>query len=186
MLAILNDQLSHALTSSGSTMDTAQREQWRARAFEIERRYMASDLSRQRQLLQPLTTFALLCKLARFFNLCSENRMEEALQLVESLDILPVDAGSVARCVENFANLASEVRQCFTALLPAAMMALYTLYSSTKSRLAGGTVDALTAERYLQLLRTKNRAIMTFVGMIDYRLPSNISAQLVRLDVMMV
>ena len=91
--------------------------------------------------------------------------------------------------------LTDEVRRTIPDVLLATMNILFTNYKSTKAtastppNTAGRTFTSKSAdggrEWHLEDLRDQARALITFAGMIPYRMPGDTNARLVQMEVLM-
>ncbi len=79
--------------------------------------------------------------------------------------------------VANFRLLQDEVRRNLPDLLIATMTILFAQFKRAK----GGQGQ----EVHLQSLREKARAVLTFTGIIPYRMPGDTNARLVQMEVLM-
>jgi len=111
----------------------------------------------------------------------AEGRLDRALEIVESTDLVPLD-GDVAkinRRAEEFKDLHDALQRNLHTYLPLAMDAIAGVYQKVK------TSNAPDASRQLTLaaLRKKSRSLMVFAGMLRYRLSPDVYSYLARLDV---
>ncbi len=97
--------------------------------------------------------------------------------------------------VSNFRVLQDEVRRNVPDLLLAAMTILFAQHRQAKggAAAAGGAQLGQPGqprpqdgrERHLDSLREKAKALITFAGMIPYRMPGDTNARLVQMEVLM-
>jgi nuclear pore complex protein Nup93 len=92
--------------------------------------------------------------------------------------------------VNAFKSFTEEIRRNLPDILLAAMISLHQNYKEVKAG-GGGAAPGRKAtedggkETILNLLRTQAKAMITFAGMLPYRLPGDTSARLVQLEVLM-
>ena len=96
--------------------------------------------------------------------------------------------------VATFRLLTDEVRRTIPDVLLATMNILFTNYKElkeattnpnfTSASFASKTADG-GREAYLEELRDHARALITFAGMIPYRMPGDTNARLVQMEVLM-
>jgi len=92
--------------------------------------------------------------------------------------------------VTGFRQYTDEVKQCIPDLLLAVMNILYSKYRQVKSdddvtnRSFRKRVES-EKQSYLDSLRREARSIVTFAGLLPYRLPGDSNARLVQIDVLM-
>jgi len=111
----------------------------------------------------------------------AEGRVDRALEIVESTDLVPLD-GDVAkinRRAEEFKELHDSLQRNLHTYLPLAMDAIAGVYQKVK---ASNTPDA-SRQMTLATLRKKSRSLMVFAGMLRYRLSPDVYSYLARLDV---
>ena len=91
--------------------------------------------------------------------------------ILTRVKILPMSASQVDLAVSSFRQLGDEVRRNVPDLLLAAMTALHSQYR-------GGSGGA-------ENIREKAKSLITYAGMIPYRLPGDTNARLVQMEVQM-
>ena len=121
--------------------------------------------------VQGRETLFLLLDLATFFDLYHAGKLGECLDTLARVNILPLSPGQVDLSVSTFRQLGDEVRRNAPDLLLAAMTALHSQYR-------GGSGGA-------EAVREKARSLITYAGMIPYRLPGDTNARLVQMEVQM-
>lgn len=109
------------------------------------------------------------------------NRLEDALAIIENLNIIPLDGdlASIIRRAEDVKELDDTVLRNFDTILLTTMNILYKIHSQLKESPYG---DA-SRQQKMNDVRKKARALMMFSGMLRYRLSSETYATLTRLDV---
>ncbi|KAG8175420.1 hypothetical protein JTE90_021117 [Oedothorax gibbosus] len=136
-------------------------------------------------------TFFLLLDLMAFFNFYHNNQHVDALDTIKDLKILPFDIKDVEQKVTSFSSYSEEVRRNFPDVLLATMNILYSEYKKTKQT-ANILQDSryknenLNQEKNISYLRSQASALITFAGMIPYRMPGDTNARLVQIEVLMI
>ncbi|XP_067934981.1 nuclear pore complex protein Nup93-like [Watersipora subatra] len=190
-LRLLSQLLSSHLSEpsvSGSAKDRIH-----SLALDIAKRYKSyTDMSKQTS-----GTFYLLLDLALFFEQYHSEQMDKALDIIKQLKILPSTLDTVEQRVNSFKYYENEIRQALPDILLATMNILLTLFkkmrpvSSNSSRLDQSTsfsfvgVDDGGRNTVVSSLREHARALITFAGMMPYRLPGDTSARMVQMEVLM-
>lgn len=88
--------------------------------------------------------------------------------------------------VGNFRLLQEEIRRNIPDLLLSAMSILFAQYKQSKSATPGrGMGQDGGRERHLDTLRDRAKALITYAGMIPYRMPGDTNARLVQMEVLM-
>ncbi len=88
--------------------------------------------------------------------------------------------------VSTFRVLQEEVRRNIPDVLLATMNVLFAQYKQTKGATPGrGAGQDGGRQRHLESLRDKARALITYAGMIPYRMPGDANARLVQMEVLM-
>jgi len=111
----------------------------------------------------------------------AEGRLDRALEIVESTDLIPLDGdvAKVNRRAEEFKDLHDALQRNLQTYLPLAMDAIAGVYQKAK---ASNVPDA-SRQMTLAALRKKSRSLMVFAGMLRYRLSPDVYSYLARLDV---
>ena len=115
-------------------------------------------------------TLFLLLDLATFFDLYHNGKLSESLDTLVRVKLVPMAGSQVDMAVTTFRQLSDEVRRNIPDILLAAMTALHSQYK------AGAAADNI---------RDKARSLITYAGMIPYRLPGDTNARLVQMEVQM-
>jgi len=135
-------------------------------------------------------TFYLLLDLMYFFDLYHSQQHDIALDTIKKIKLLPFTPDAVEHKVTGFRQYTDEVKQCIPDLLLAVMNILYSKYRQVKSdddvtnRSFRKRVES-EKQSYLDSLRREARSIVTFAGLLPYRLPGDSNARLVQIDVLM-
>ncbi|KAI0056773.1 nucleoporin-interacting protein NIC96 [Artomyces pyxidatus] len=122
-----------------------------------------------------------LLRIREAMNAKAAGRMEVALEVMESTDLIPLD-GDVAkinRRTEEFKDLHDALQRNLQTYLPLTMDAIAGVYQKVK---ASGVPDG-SRQMTLTALRKKSRSLMIFAGMLRYRLSPDVYSYLARLDV---
>ncbi|CAL1263287.1 unnamed protein product [Larinioides sclopetarius] len=136
-------------------------------------------------------TFFLLLDLMQFFNYYHNNQYVDALDTIKGLKLLPFDNQEVEQKVSVFSSYSEEVRRNFPDVLLATMNILYAEYKKAKQTV-NITQDLryknenINQEKHISYLRSQASALITFAGMIPYRMPGDTNARLVQLEVLMI
>ncbi|KAJ1724920.1 nuclear pore complex subunit [Coemansia erecta] len=134
-------------------------------------------------------TCSTLLALMDFFSLHRRGAFEDALQVIEGTQLLPLSdvsestATSVAagQYAERVRSLDDSITRNFSLILLTAMDTLSRLYAGLKE---SPFLDAVKQASMI-VLRKKARCLMVFAGMIQFRMPSDTYAKLNRMDVFM-
>ncbi|KAI9505888.1 Nup93/Nic96-domain-containing protein, partial [Coemansia spiralis] len=118
-----------------------------------------------------------------FLNCYQRGAYEDALELIESTQLLPLsgDVSTATQHAERVRSLDDSITRNFSLILLTAMDTLSRLYAGLKE---SPFLDAIKQANMLQL-RRKARGLMVFAGMIQFRMPSETYAKLNRMDVFM-
>ncbi|KAI0266882.1 nucleoporin-interacting protein NIC96 [Gloeopeniophorella convolvens] len=122
-----------------------------------------------------------LLRVREALNAKAEGRLDRALEIVESTDLIPLDGdvAKVNRRAEEFKDLHDALQRNLQTYLPLAMDAIAGVYQKIK---ASGAPDA-SRQMTLAALRKKSRSLIMFAGMLRYRLSPDVYSYLARLDV---
>lgn len=183
-LEILNKLLSQVISASSGLQSP--RDRLHAMAFDLAQRYRAlgHNASQSR-----INTFFVLLDLMQFFNLYHAGELDTALDVMRKLKLIPLKNDMVEERVASFRQYNDEIRRNFPDVLLATMNILYENYRKTRgsglSPLVESQRDDGGQEKYREILRHQARALITFAGLIPYRLPGDTNARLVQLEVLM-
>lgn len=122
-----------------------------------------------------------LLRLKEMFNLYEQNRLENALTILEQLNIVPLDGDlvTIIRRAEESKDLDEAILRNFDTLLLTTMNILYKIHTALKESPYG---DA-SRQQKMNDIRKKARALMMYAGMLRYRLSGDTYSHLTRLDV---
>lgn len=163
VLQILTMLLSEVLPSANSA--ESERSKLEELAIKIANRYCEPHVDVPRELAG---TFYLLVDLMTFFDSYHSKQYKEALEIMHKLKILPFNPSEVEAKSREFNRYPEEIRRNISDILMATMDMLYSTYKELPS----------------PDLKLKAKAIITFAGMIQYKLPSNTIARMIELEVL--
>ncbi|XP_065064334.1 nuclear pore complex protein Nup93-like [Rhopilema esculentum] len=185
VLEILNGRLSQVVSLSSGPHSA--RERLHTLGVSIASRYKSRGC--QASKLRS-STFYLLLDLMYFFDLYHAQEHEQALDTMKKIKLLPFSMESVEQKVTAFRQYSDEIKQCIPDLLLATMNILYAKYCKMRSeedvtnRSFRKRVES-EKQSYLNSLRADARSVVTFAGLLPYRLPGDTNARLVQLEVLM-
>jgi nuclear pore complex protein Nup93 len=127
-----------------------------------------------------LASFRMLLQLCDFIDLYHSAKYHEALDTIANLGLLPFENAAIETCTANFKNVSDPVRRNFAEILLAAMTCLYRMFIQIKD-------EGLNAEReaFLRSLKLRAKALVTFTGLINFRMPADTQSRLVRMEASM-
>lgn len=138
-------------------------------------------------------TFFLLLDVMTFFDTFHANKHQDALDILKKLKLIPFQTEEIEQYVSAFRDFADEIRRCLPDLLLAAMSCLHALYTSTKSSAPRVTSagkqfvgsGAGGSDKHLAYLQKQAQTLITFGGMVPYRMPGDTIARLVQKEMLM-
>ena len=163
VLEILTKLLSEVLP--GRKSDKSERGKLENLALKIANRYCEPEINAPREIAG---TFYLLLDLMTFFNYYHSNQYAEALDTIHKLKLLPFNQSEVEVKSREFNKYPEDIRRNISDILLATMNMLHTTYKEQPS---------------LEI-RQKAKALITFSGMIQYRMPCDAIARLIELEVL--
>ncbi|KAJ1781567.1 nuclear pore complex subunit, partial [Coemansia sp. RSA 2399] len=127
-----------------------------------------------------VSTCATLLAITEFIAAHTRGAYEEALELIASTQLLPLDGdvAAAAQHAERVRTLDDSITRNFSLVLLTAMDTLSRLYSGLRE---SPFLDAIKQTK-MQDLRRKARGLMVFAGMVQFRMPPETYAKLNRLD----
>jgi len=164
VVELLNKLLSQVISSppiSESNRDRLQRQ-----AVSIARRYKSLGVSGGRD---ATATLFLLLDLATFFDLYHAGRTNEALDTIDKVKVVPLKQSDIDYQVSGFKLLDDSIRRNVPDILLAVMTILHNQYKKQPH----------------PSIRDKARSLITYAGMIPYRLPGDTTSRLVQMEVLM-
>uniref|UniRef100_A0A2R5LLL6 Nuclear pore protein n=2 Tax=Ornithodoros turicata TaxID=34597 RepID=A0A2R5LLL6_9ACAR len=181
---LLNKLLGQVVPQQSTAGST--RERVETLAVEIAKRYRTNGSSAS---TDTMSTLYLLLDLATFFNQAHSGKKTQALETMQKLNLLPFSTEEVETKVTNFSLFTEEIRCILADVLLATMNLLHTQYKELRSGGTSGTAmlsgRGKDTEGQLLYLRMQARALITFAGMIPYRMPGDTNARLVQMEVLM-
>lgn len=160
---ILTKLLSEVLP--GRQSEKSDRDKLENLALTIANRYCEPEINAPREIAG---TFYLLLDLMTFFNYYHSNQYSEALDTIQKLKLLPFSTSEVEVKAREFNKYPEEIRRNISEILLATMNMLYATYKEQPS---------------LEI-RQKAKALITFSGIIQYRMPCDAIARLIELEVL--
>ncbi|BGP26679.1 nuclear pore complex protein Nup93 [Rhodotorula toruloides] len=137
---------------------------------------MGGKVSRRRR-----ETCEVLMRLKDAMGVYEQGKLEQALQTIESTNLIPLhsDLVHLIRAAEDLNSVDDAIVRNLDVVLVATMTILYKLHQQLKDSPFGGDQSR---QQKMQELRAKARSLMTFAGMLRYRLTAETYSQLMRLD----
>ena len=179
VIELLNKLLAQVI--SLPPVPESRRDRLQRQAVEVAKRYRATGLSATED-----GSFFLLLDLMTFFDMFHCKKMDEALDIIGKIRIIPLAQSEIDSMVGTFRMLSDEVRRNIPDILLATMNILFTKYKESKnSAPSRGIHQDGGRQRHLEMLRDQAKAIITFAGMIPYRMPGDTNARLVQMEVLM-
>ncbi|XP_028392080.1 nuclear pore complex protein Nup93-like [Dendronephthya gigantea] len=181
---VLNKLLSQVVSAAPSPHSN--RDRLKELAFSVAERYKSqgNNASRFRT-----NTFYLLCDLMQFFDLYHLKQIDDAFEVMRKLQLVPLSGESVDQKVSAFRQYTDEIRRCLPDILIATMSILYSKYKERRPDYPSSPSSFQRGEGGLQAfrknIRQQARALITFAGLLPYRMPGDTSARLVQLEVLM-
>eukprot|EP00088_Acartia_fossae_P030106 TRINITY_DN31070_c0_g1_i1.p1 TRINITY_DN31070_c0_g1~~TRINITY_DN31070_c0_g1_i1.p1 ORF type:complete len:556 (-),score=108.67 TRINITY_DN31070_c0_g1_i1:128-1717(-) len=163
VVQLLNKLLSQVISSP--PIAESVRERVRKQAINIARRYRNLGVSGGQE---ASATLFLMLDLATFFDFYHEAQHALALDTIDKIKLIPLRQADVDHRVSGFRVLEDGVRRNIPDILLATMTILHNQYQ----------------DQAHQSIREKARALITYAGMIPYKLPGDTSARLVQMEVL--
>ena len=155
-------------------------EKGRLKAFrearEFYEKYLANNKGHVVSQLESLGRLDLARSLEFLLNICSlfdmisSGKFSDALNILDTLGIVPRDEGEVALCTQRLTAMDKSVIPVLDVLLLQAMDCIERHYLATKSNFRTQPGVATDKENLLQSLRNRARAIVLFAGLSGQRL----------------
>lgn len=171
----------------GRKSDRSTRDRLETMALKIADRYCEPESNAPRDISG---TFYLLLDLMTFFNYYHNSQYNEALDTIQKLKLLPMISSEVELKAREFTKYPEEIRRNIADILLATMNMLYASYRDAKSSSHNTSAKITLAsnvqicEHQCQDIRQKAKSLITFSGMIQYRMPSDTIARLIELEVL--
>jgi len=178
----------------------SRRDRLQRQAVEIARRYRLFGTNASKE---AAAGFFLLLDIMTFFDAFHSRLNDVAMDVISKIKIIPLIQNDVDMMVASFRLLPDEIRRIIPDILVATMTLLHSKYKSVKSESKlptfstdnhvnwkQNTINSVSnsdggKESYLSNLRDQARALITYAGMIPYRMPGDINAKLMQLEVKM-
>ncbi|CAI5726592.1 unnamed protein product [Hyaloperonospora brassicae] len=177
-IVLLNSQLSSTLSAT-----RPEREEWFREAKEFSELWMRSPWVQtiaNRHARTVAIAFQTLLNMSIFLEVFEKQRYEDAIAFVDELGVVPTqNSDNLSLCVDRFLAFDESVRQNFHILLMGYMECLVRDADRLKAQLSGEVRRVGIAA-----LRGKAELVVTFAGMIKYRLPTGINERLNRMESM--
>jgi len=159
----------------------SRRDRLQKQAVDVAVRYRANGFAASED-----AAFFLLLDLMTFFDLFHSKKIDEALDIISKIKIIPLAQNEIDSMVATFRMLSDEVRRNIPDILLATMNILFTKHKDSKaSAPSRGLHQDGGRSRHQEMLRDQAKAIITFAGMIPYRMPGDTNARLVQMEVLM-
>ncbi|XP_074596089.1 nuclear pore complex protein Nup93-like [Brevipalpus obovatus] len=173
---------------SAKKVPGSKKQRLEAVALKLAERYHLYGHNANKELV---SIFHLILDLITFFHYYHTGKYEDAMETIEKLNLIPLKMELIDTKANEFGSYAEEIRRNIPEVLVAVMSVLHAQYKKLKSLtpqasnkfgIIGNTTEK---EAILQSLKEKARLLITYAGMIPYRMPGDINARLVQLEVMM-
>lgn len=178
ILVLLNLQLSSTLSAA-----RPEREEWFREAKEFAEKWMRFPWVQtiaNRHARTAAIAFQTLLNISIFLEIFEKQQYEDAIGFVDQLEIVPTqNSSNLSLCVDRFLAFDESVRQNFHILLLGYMECLVRDADRLKSQVSGEVRRAGIAA-----LRERAELLVTFAGMIKFRLPSGTNERLNRMEAM--
>ncbi|MCJ8733278.1 hypothetical protein PDJAM_G00221470 [Pangasius djambal] len=181
VLELMNKLLSPVIAQVNAPQSN--KERLKNMALGIAERYRTNGIAGEKSVDH---TFYLLLDLMTFFDEYHNGHIDRAYDVIERLKLVPLSQDQVEERVAAFRNFSDEVRHNLSEVLLATMNILFTQYKRLKGATAGtpGRQQRSLEDRD-SILRSQARALITFAGMIPYRMAGDTNARLVQMEVLM-
>ncbi|CAG8522504.1 2009_t:CDS:10, partial [Ambispora leptoticha] len=129
----------------------------------------------------------LLLDLTEFVNFYNQKDYVRALELIERMNIIPLEAdmAEMAKRNQELSGKSEEIRRNYPALMLLTMECLYEYHQQLKTRPSPGPLFDTDSFSKMHELQRKARNIMQFVGFVKNSLPSDIYNRLAHFEVLM-
>lgn len=188
-LTILNTLLTTKISEKPG-IETSNRDQLEGLALKIAERYSSNG---NRANSSTSGTFFLLLDLMTFFSSYHKQSYIDALDIIEKLQVVPFNENQIGSKASEFKSYSKEIQHNIPDILVTSMNILYCLYKEAKA----STVPTITKfglspdsihhgkDARLNELRSKARTLITYAGMIPFRMQRETNEKLVQLEVLM-
>ncbi|CAH0475707.1 unnamed protein product [Peronospora belbahrii] len=177
-IVLLNSQLSSTLSAT-----RPEREEWFCEAREFAEKWMRFPWVQtiaNRYARTAAIAFQTLLNISIFLEIFEKQQYEDAIAFVDELEVVPTqNSSNLSLCVDRFLAFDETVRQNFHILLIGYMECLVRDADRLKTQLSGDIRRTGVAA-----LREKAELVVTFAGMIKFRLPTGTNERLNRMESM--
>lgn len=196
LLSLLNRELaSRLVVHEEDDEEKGRREFWCNAAINFHSLYLSQGRSYVVMILEKENTYTTLgltfqriLNLMTFFDRCSEEDWQGALELMDNLDFLPKASVEISRMIESFHSLANEIQQVFHHVITKTMECICRQHSSIKKDIRGdqspSSVDAIMYK--MKDLRERGKYLLTFAGLIPFNESSETKSIISKMDAFMV
>lgn len=177
-ISLLNSQLSSTLAAP-----RPEREEWFRQSKEFAEKWMrfpwVQGIANQYARTAAIA-FQTLLNISIFLDIFEKQQYQDAIRFVDELEIVPTqDTNNLAICVDRFLAFDESVRQNFHILLLGYVECLVRDAERIKVQVSGDVRRVQISQ-----LREKAELVVTFAGMIKFRLPSGTNERLHRMEAM--
>ena len=129
------------------------------------------------------TTCTILIGLLKFMNYWKENKLEQAIHVFETLNLIPFekDMAAIMKKANEFRNLDENIAKNFPEILVIIMSCVHNLWCQYKQ----STFNDETRQAKMVELQRKARVIAVFAGSIQFRMPGDIYSKISEMEVHM-
>ncbi|XP_074644286.1 nuclear pore complex protein Nup93-like [Tubulanus polymorphus] len=187
VLELMNKLLSQVLSQPPTPQSS--RDRLKCLALAIAERYRDLGFEGTKS---TTSTFYLLLDLMTFFDGYHAGHLDQAMNTISQLKLLPLTVDTVEQKVNAFKHYTDEIRRSLPDVLLATMNILFLQYKKARSSGVQSPMQAQSIgkedggkDSYIKYLRRQARALITFAGMLPYRMPGDTNARLVQMEVLM-
>ncbi|XP_014680771.1 PREDICTED: nuclear pore complex protein Nup93-like [Priapulus caudatus] len=188
VLEIMNKMLSQVVSQPPAQLSS--RDRLRSLATSIAERYKVQGHTGTQS---TAGTFFLLLDLMTFFDLYHNRKLQEAIDTMQQLKLIPLGTQDIEEKINSFRQLAEEVRRVMPDILLAVMAIMQEQHKAVRQ--PGFQQVSISSQlyphddggrqKYVEYLRKQARGLITFAGMLPYRLPGDTNARLVQMEVLL-
>jgi len=207
VLSLLNRQLSSlvVVTKEDEVINSErmqQRDIWRKVSFNFHSMYLSQGRTHVLQVLESEgnlsfgVDFQLILNLMAFFDRCRGDEWTAAWELIDQLNILPENEGTIPAMIDSYHNLPSEIQQIFHHIIIKSMECLRELHTFAKSSIAkvnihqygdSSSVNAMNAsEQRLLEIRKRARVLVNFANWIQINNADEVRTVIYNMEAVMI
>ncbi|KAI1285383.1 Nuclear pore complex protein Nup93 [Halotydeus destructor] len=166
----------------------SERDRFEKLALNLAERYASHGHRCSKDLVN---VFYVLLDLMTFFSYYHKQSFNDALDTIERVNVVPLRKSEIELKVNEFQQLPEEVKHNMSEILLATMNILYAQYRETKTLVPqtvnkfGMASESVFREQRCSEIQEKARTLITYIGMIPYRMPGNTNAKIIQLEVLM-